>query len=201
MLGDFELGYVTGQKLRQFIGIEGMAGSQLNSSANNLPEPFVRNRKHARLNNGGMSVNGRFNIQAGDILAAANDDVLLAIDDGYIAIIINPAEVTGFKPTVLQHVRRRFRLVQITAHVGRALDGNFSDFAVGQLLSMIVQDFELLQRRVEATTGIGAGDIIGAPDTNADGVCLGHTPAGGDGYMGELFVQFIDLIWWSFCPA
>ena len=60
-----------------------------------LAQPVVRHSEHAGLGDGGAGVDLRFDLGAGDILAAADDDVLLAVDDEQIAVLVDVADVAG----------------------------------------------------------------------------------------------------------
>ena len=55
-----------------------------------------------------------FHLQAGDILAAADDDVLLAIDDLNVAVRVDGGQITGPQPVPGR--RLRLRLSPIALH-------------------------------------------------------------------------------------
>jgi hypothetical protein len=48
-----------------------------------------------------------------DVVAAADDEVLLAVDDEQVAVVVGVAEVAGVEPAVLERLRRRLGLVVV----------------------------------------------------------------------------------------
>src|SRR6185437_1095525 len=65
-----------------------------------------------------------------DIVAAADDHVLLTPRDAKIASLVDPAEVAGHEPTMLvERVFGRRLIVIITKHEASAAAANFPDFA------------------------------------------------------------------------
>src|SRR6185369_15978975 len=60
-----------------------------------LAEPFVGCTEHRRFDNALRAVERRLHFGRGDILAAAQDDVLLAVDDEQITVFVEVADVAG----------------------------------------------------------------------------------------------------------
>ena len=58
-------------------------------------EPLVGDAEHRGLGHRGMGVDRRLDLLRADILAAADDDVLLAVDDEQIAVLVEIADVAG----------------------------------------------------------------------------------------------------------
>jgi hypothetical protein len=60
-----------------------------------LAQTVVRHSENARLGDIGAGVDLRLDFGAGDILPAADDDVLLAVDDEEITVLVDIADVAG----------------------------------------------------------------------------------------------------------
>ncbi len=58
-------------------------------------EPLVGRAEHRRFGDRGAGVAFRLDLGRRDILAAADDDVLLAVDDEQIAVLVEIADVAG----------------------------------------------------------------------------------------------------------
>src|SRR4051794_21906624 len=73
-----------------------------------LAEPFVRRGDHGDLGDAGELGKQLFDLRCADVLAAADDDVLLAVGDGEVAAPAAPAAVFCVVPTVVvERVQRR----------------------------------------------------------------------------------------------
>src|SRR5207237_623152 len=74
---------------------------------------LVRCRCHRGLPDCRMAVEDRLDLDRGNILARSADDVLLAIDEMQIAIVVAGDDITGMKPSALPRFRGGFRVLQI----------------------------------------------------------------------------------------
>ena len=70
-----------------------------------------------------------FDLAAGDILAAGLDHVLLAVDDGDIALLVDGGEIAGMEPAALEGGRRAFVVVEIAEHQMRRAMHDLADLA------------------------------------------------------------------------
>jgi hypothetical protein len=66
----------------------------------NLAEALVGQAEHARLGHVGMRVDLAFDLDRRDVLAAADDDVLLAVDDVEVSVLVKVAEVARAEPAI-----------------------------------------------------------------------------------------------------
>src|SRR6185312_13131923 len=62
-----------------------------------------------------------------NIFAAADDDVLLAVDDVDVSLLIPDSHVAGVQPAARHHSGGGFRLLIITVHHQVAANHNFAD--------------------------------------------------------------------------
>ena len=53
---------------------------------------------------GRMTMHGAFDIKAGNVFSATDDDVFLAIRDGYHAIFIYISKIASTQPAILQNL-------------------------------------------------------------------------------------------------
>ena len=83
----------------------------------------------------------------GNVLAAAHDHVLLAIDDGEVAALVEPAEVAGVQPAVDDRRGRCGLVVEVARHHLVAAHGDLADRAGRECRTAVVDDAELDQRR------------------------------------------------------
>src|SRR3954463_7452883 len=61
-----------------------------------------------------------------DVVALVDEHVLLAVDDGEVAVLVDRADVAGAQPAVLEHLGRGLDLVVVTAHHLRAADADLA---------------------------------------------------------------------------
>ncbi len=95
-----------------------------------LAEALVGQAEHRAFGNVGMGVDRLLDLDAGDVLAAADDDVLLAVDDEQIAVLVEIAEVAGEEIAVGAHRRgRRFGIVPIAEEIADRADRDFAGLA------------------------------------------------------------------------
>ena len=66
-----------------------------------LTETGVRRGHHDRLGHGGHAQQHLLDLERADVLAAADDDVGLAVGDGQVAVVVEDADVTGVVPAVV----------------------------------------------------------------------------------------------------
>src|SRR3546814_12004370 len=94
-----------------------------------------------------MFVDRRLDFLAADILAAADDDVLLAVDDEQIAVLVEIAEVARTEIAIVEECRLRRRLiVPIALEIGDRADADFADPALRNVSDIVVDDREIHER-------------------------------------------------------
>ena len=125
-----------------------------------------------------MFVDRGFHLLARNILAAADDDVLLAIDDEQIPARIDIADVAGQEVPVGGERRLgRIGASVIFGEVAHRPNRHFAAFALRDRLARSVEDREIDQRCRGAPGRIGLVDIIVAEIAAADAVGLGQAIA------------------------
>ena len=75
----------------------------------------------------GMAIEGVFDFERTDVLAAGNDDVLGAILDDDIAMLVEYAEITGVKPAASKGLVGSLLVPEIAFHHDIAAEHHFTD--------------------------------------------------------------------------
>ena len=88
---------------------------------------LVGNRNHRGLQHRGMREDGLFEFERGDILAAADDDVFLAVDHQQVAVFVERGHVSGVEPAAAQSFGGGLRLPPVTLHHAVAARDDFAD--------------------------------------------------------------------------
>ena len=68
---------------------------------------------------------------------------------GHEAILICVTQVTSFKPFILKCLSRGIWFIQVPAHITGTCHRDFSNFPCRYLVSNIVQNLQILQRRIK----------------------------------------------------
>ena len=108
-------------------------------------------------------------------------DVLGAVDDGDIAVLVHDPKIAGQQPAVDQGLRCFLGLIVIAAHHVRALDAQLAKRSARNLAVLRIDNPRFLQGRHDPPRLIGPRLVIRAADRDARRVCFGHAPARGDG--------------------
>src|SRR3546814_10639944 len=87
-------------------GVQTFALPIYNAGALDLAHPLVGSCDRRGVDNLRMRKQQRLDFLRRDILAAANDDILLAVGDEQIALGIEPADVAGAVPAARQELGR-----------------------------------------------------------------------------------------------
>ena len=94
----------------------------------------------------GQLVDDRLDLAGVDVLAAADDHVLCAVDQNQITVLVQPADVPGVQPAVDNRIGRLLGPVQVAAHDVRALDHNLTGLTIGHRTPRRVDDADRLTR-------------------------------------------------------
>ena len=113
-----------------------------------------------------------------DVFAAANDDVLGAIDDIAITLRIEPGEIAGADPAALDKRRGGgIGVVPIAFDHHRSAGPKFPDFADGLVDQGVGIDHAQIGHRHGRAATVGAGKVIVADDVGDRRHRFGHAPA------------------------
>ena len=125
--------------------------------------PFAQHRAgfgdHRAFEHRWMCVQGVFDLDGVDLVTAAVDHVLLAVNHFHITLGVNRPDITGMPEATGEVGCRRRRVVPVVLHHHRPLDPDFAQAAVGNFAPIVVEDRDL-----------------GAGQRAAHGVAVGRSP-------------------------
>ena len=140
----------------------------------------VRPRDHGGLEHGGVAVQGALDLDRGDVLAARDDDVLGAVLDLDVAVLVHHAEIAGVKPAALEGGCGGFGILQVALHDVVAAHHDLADgLAVARHRGhgRGIHHLEAFEHRVaHALAGLQARPLGHGSASHAS--CQAHTVAG-----------------------
>src|SRR4051794_21962497 len=99
-----------------------------------LAQRLMRHAEHRRLADRRMLVEHLLDLPRVDVEAAADDQLLLAVDDVEVAVLVDPGHVPGPQPAVGHGVGRGVLALPVGAHDHRTADEDLPHLAVRDLL-------------------------------------------------------------------
>src|SRR3954451_4865964 len=166
-LRDFELGELAVEEGAQFVAAHALPVLHETDRHRHFTQALIRGSEHGGLGDGGAGVAFGLHLRGRPILAAADADLLLAVDDEEVAVLVEIADVAGPNgPVSGQRFRRRRVVSPIAFDVGCRADADLADFARRQLAVAGTEDRNLDQRFLRAP-GRGRLGRIAAPEIRA----------------------------------
>src|SRR6266436_3347980 len=117
-----------------------------------LPHQLILHADHRGLGHLGVGVEDLFDLVRVDVESAADDQVLLALDDEEEAVLVEPAHVPGMQPPGPHRPRRLLRVAVVADHDAPPADADLAHLARGEPAVKIVQDRDLDPGRSEEHT-------------------------------------------------
>ncbi len=111
----------------------------------------VGNADDGGFRDGGMRFQHHLDLARIDVEAAADDDVVAAIDERQVPASVEAPEVAGVQPAVDQRRRGRGRVAPILPHQLRPVDGDRPDLARREWHTVGTEHLDLVQRGREPT--------------------------------------------------
>ncbi len=124
-----------------------------------------------------MFLQRRLDSAAADVLSPPYDQILDAIDDEEVALLVQIGDVAGAEPAVDDGLRRGLRPVPVTSDQRGAANVQLAALARGQLTALGVYHPQF-QHGAAPARAFRAIQIFLARYDRADGVGLRHAPAG-----------------------
>ena len=163
-------------EMRQMLGAMGMdrvlrqrlPGLDHDHRDHRLDPARMRHADHRHLGDLRQLVDHFLDLAAGDVLAAGLDHVLLAVDDGDVALGVDGGEIAGMKPAALERGLGALVVVEIAEHQVRRTVHDLADLARRHVAQLIVDDAGL---HIEhgATAGAGLAQLVFRPHMVASG--------------------------------
>ena len=119
----------------------------------------------------------------GYVLAAAADDIFLAVHEVEVVVVIQPAQVAGEEPAVAEGGGGFRWVAPVAGHGGGVADGDFAGLAVGNGGAGVVNDADgVLKGRVGMAARLagGVGAACPADGLNGSVAGFGHSEAHDD---------------------
>src|SRR5206468_10020558 len=104
--------------------------AQLHERFRDLPGFLIRLADHARIGDRGVLAEHRLDLRRADPEPLVLDELLLAIDDENVTLVVSAPDVAGVEPAVADDVRRVLRLVPVAPHDLRSADADLADLTV-----------------------------------------------------------------------
>src|SRR4051794_27425863 len=108
-----------------------------------LAELGVRHPDHRRLGDRGMLVEDLLDLARIDVVAGADDHVLLAVDDEEVPVLVDLRQVAAVEPAVADRLARGIGPVPIALHHVVPADDDLADLAAMHLVVLLVDDLHL----------------------------------------------------------
>src|SRR5262245_47669682 len=90
-----------------------------------------------------MGLDHAIDLGAGDVLAAAADDVLLARYEEVVAVPVARDEIAGHEPAVAKRRPGLLRVAEVALHDDRVLDPEFAHLSRARLVAAVVHHLAL----------------------------------------------------------
>src|SRR4029079_4084952 len=138
---DLEGSKAASEEIAEFLLTDAAAFAPMQDCDRELAEPVIRSAEHGRFGNAFAAIYGSFYFRGGDILAAPDDDVLLAIDNEQVAVLVDVADVAGLEISIGGKCPgSRLVIFPIAFDVGGRADGNLATLVGGQVPIGFAQD-------------------------------------------------------------
>ena len=174
-------------ELDDVLGGGGGALAQRDRGAHLLAHQLVRHPDHGDLDDVGVGVDDLLDLARVHVHAAAQDHVLLAVDDREVALVVHGREVAGAEPAVGDGLGGRLGLAPVALHHVVAADRDLADLADRHLVAVEVDALHLAAGdgdadgaglalavgHVEARDGAGLGQAVALEDDAAELVLEG----------------------------
>src|SRR5579872_7486103 len=124
----------------QLLGGDGGARLEGHRGGDLLAERLVRHADHGGLGDRGMLVEHLLDLARVDVVAAADDQVLLAVHDVEVAVLVDPGQVAGVEPAVADRLGGGLGPLPVALHDVRPADDDLAHLALGLLAVLVVHD-------------------------------------------------------------
>src|SRR5438093_10896598 len=109
------------------------ARTELHERLRELAGSFIRLADHSGVGDGRMFAEHRFDLRRPDAESFVLDELLLAVDDEDVALLVDLADVTGEEPSVAKYRGRVVRLSPVAAHDLWSADRDLTDLTWREL--------------------------------------------------------------------
>ncbi len=139
-----------------------------------------------------MLVQNLFDLDRVHVLAAAEEHVLLAVDDEKVPLVVVLCQIAGVEPAICVHCRRaRLRVVEIAGAVRGTFQHEFADFVRTERMVVVVHHARV-DKEIRATDRAGFANRVFWREREDAGTKLGHAESLFEAnafFLGVLFDQ------------
>ena len=194
-----EGGELGGHEIAQRLGAQVLARLGEIDHRRDFAEAFIRQAEARAFGDRLVRIHPFLDLDAGYVLAAADDDVLLAVDDEQISVLVEIAEVAGAEIAVPGEGRfGRLVVFPVTAEIGQRADAHLAHCSLIELVGVIVEDREIDQRAAGAPGAARLGHVVLVEVAAAHAVGFGEAIAQQREAAWERFLDLgyvIDRAW------
>src|SRR5216684_4343015 len=135
------------QMRQQFVCLGAGSLVKYDRQAHLLAEPLIGDREGSNAGHGGMAHREVLDPGRVDVVAAADDQILLAADDFEAALFVEPPEIARHEPAAaVERILGRLLVVEIAEHQAGAATADFADLAGSQFAvrAVLLKEFDLI---------------------------------------------------------
>src|SRR5581483_6487482 len=118
-------------------------GPELDDRTDLLAEHRMGDADHRRFGDGRVLEEHALDLDAVDVLAAADEHVLGPVDDVDEALVVEAGDVAAVQPAVSERLGRGLGLVPVALDDVRSADPELADLTGGQCIAVAVDDLDL----------------------------------------------------------
>jgi len=178
----------------EVIGASRRSGSQVDDGTDVFTKGFVRHGEHRRLENVWVSVQRGFDVDGCDVLPTADHEVLGAVDDVQVPVLVQSAEVAGAQPATGKRGLRLVVATPVPRGDRRAAQPDLADLTGGDLGAGLVDDPDVADRDWNADAGRGRAAYSAPPvaENSADDSVIPGLLSGGEQQMLSLALALVQ---------
>src|SRR6266850_2738957 len=163
------------------LGVAVLLGPEFDPGTHHLAVAGIRNAKDLRLLHLGMSIEKLLNLTRGDVLSAADDQILHPPDDLAVPLIIEGGQVSGVHPAALiDGFARLLRLIPVAVHHTVSARQKLAPMTARHGLAVSGHDLHFQMRVDRADGRYPPLDRVIAMALKTHRARLGHAVADGD---------------------
>src|SRR5690606_23095704 len=125
-------------EIAERVEIDGGAGGRLDDGGDRLAPLLVRDAEHRAFAHSGEGEDAALDLRRVDVEPAADDHVLLAVDDVDEAVLVLEAHVAGELVATVAGRRRRLGVLVVAGHDAGAVDRDLAGLAAGDGPTFVV---------------------------------------------------------------
>ena len=148
--GDLEIGEAGGAPVDDGFGVDGGAGAGGEVGLDLVLAELGGDGDDGAVEDGGVGLDGVLDLLGGDVLAAAADDILLAVDEIEKAVVVEASHIAGVEPAVLESLAGLVFEAPVAGGDSGIAEEDFAGPAGREVIAVVGGDGDLV-----VETGVG----------------------------------------------